>query len=106
MTHPLDGRWDLVITSPMGEQKSFWDLKVEGDTITGSLNDAATEKMTGVVESTESVDDKSFAFKTTLKLQFGKLPFTMTGTIDSETEISGKAAMPIVTSKFRGTKRG
>jgi hypothetical protein len=106
MEHRLNGRWNIVITARMGQQKAVWELKIEGDTITGNIFDEATGKLAGIVESTESLDDDSFSFKTTLKLKFGKLGFTITGKIDSDTEISGEASMRMMgSSKFVGKKQ-
>jgi hypothetical protein len=34
----FDGTWNLEISSPMGAQKSTFDLKVEGNVLTGTLS--------------------------------------------------------------------
>jgi hypothetical protein len=32
----ISGQWDVVVASPIGQQKSLLTLKVEGSTVTGS----------------------------------------------------------------------
>lgn len=36
----VDGKWDLTIKTPMGEQKAVLTLKQEGDALTGEMSGA------------------------------------------------------------------
>ncbi|MEO0880463.1 MAG: hypothetical protein AAFY22_12225 [Pseudomonadota bacterium] len=37
----IDGKWNLVIKTPMGEQTGVLTLKQEGDTLTGQMEGSA-----------------------------------------------------------------
>lgn len=102
--HNLTGEWNVVITSMMGEEKSIWKLSAEDGAITGNIYDMASGEEVGVIEETVSLGDNDFSFKTVLRLPFGKMPFTMTGTIDGDTA-TGISAMPMGESKFVATRK-
>lgn len=94
----IDGTWNLVIESPMGEQKTMVDLKCAGNTVTGtdrgpngaspiadgkadgnnvSWSVSITQPMAMTLEFSARVDGDAIAGRVKAGF-FGSFPFTGT----------------------------
>ena len=80
----VDGKWRLVIDSPIGRQTDEVDLKVEGDKLVGAMSD------TGIFD--RSVQGNDLAFKAK-KAGIATLSFTLS--VDGDT-ITGKCKAGIL----------
>jgi hypothetical protein len=100
MTMSIDGTWTIVVESPMGEQKSTVELKIDGNALTGTShgpngdapiadgkadgNDVSwkldiTQPMPMTLEVSGTVDGNSIAGRVKAGM-FGSFPFTGTRT--------------------------
>lgn len=76
----VDGEWDCVVKSPLGDQKSTMTVVSSGDTFTGTN--------TGAMGSTEIQDGKVDGEKLTWKMSVTvPMPMTLDGaaTVDGDT---------------------
>jgi len=73
----VDGNWNLVMTTPMGERKAALSLQSSGDTLTGTQG--AEGNSTEIFDGTSSGDDVTWKVSIT-----NPMPLTL--------EFSGKVA--------------
>jgi hypothetical protein len=74
----VDGEWDCITKSPLGEQKSVFTVKSNGDTFTG--------QQAGAMGSLDVIDGKVDGNKLTWKMEM-KVPMPMT--LDCEATVDG-----------------
>jgi hypothetical protein len=74
----VDGEWDCVTKSPLGEQKSVFTIKSDGNTFTG--------QQAGQMGSLDVIDGKVDGNKLTWKMDM-KVPMPMT--LDCSATIEG-----------------
>jgi hypothetical protein len=74
----VDGEWDCVTKSPLGEQKSVFTIKTDGNTFTG--------QQAGQMGSLDVIDGKVDGNKLTWKMDM-KVPMPMT--LDCSATIEG-----------------
>lgn len=93
------GKWDCVVKSPLGEQKSVLTVVVDGDTFTGTN--------AGATGSLDVLDGKVDGNKLTWKMDM-KVPMPIMldaeATIDGDTLTGGVTAGPFGTSPMSGTR--
>ncbi|RYG95628.1 MAG: hypothetical protein EON58_13775 [Alphaproteobacteria bacterium] len=76
----VDGRWDSVTKSPMGDQKGVLTLKAEGDSLSGF-----SEGPMGKVEfSGGKIDGNTVSWKMDIKTPMA-MTLEVNGTIDGDT---------------------
>lgn len=96
----VDGVWDTVTKSPMGDQAAAVTLTSSGDTFTGTS--------VGPMGSMELLDGKIDGDKLTWRMEM-KVPFSMTleaeATIVGDTLSGGIKAGAFGTSPITGTRR-
>ena len=96
----LDGEWDCVTKSPLGEQKSVLTVKTDGDTWTGTN--------AGPMGSLDVLDGKVNGNTLTWKMDM-KVPMPImldcTATIEGDTLTGGITAGAFGTSPMTGTRR-
>ena len=96
----VDGEWDCVTKSPLGEQKSVLTVKTDGDSWTGSN--------AGPMGSLDVLDGKVNGNTLTWKMDM-KVPMPImldcTATIDGDTLTGGITAGAFGTSPMTGTRR-
>src|ERR1700744_156942 len=79
----IDGKWEIVINSPLGAQKATLDLKADGASLTGSQQAA---QGSGPLENGK-VDGNTLAWSAKIS---SPMPMTLdfTGTVDGD-KLSG-----------------
>lgn len=95
----IDGIWDCVSSTPMGDQKSVMTLKCDGETVTGtSVTDLET------IEISEGhFDGRVFSWKMRLTEPF-RMNMKGEVVVDGDT-LSGGVSALMGSSAMRGTRR-
>lgn len=96
----VDGTYNITVHTPMGDQKSKLNLKTEGNSLSGSLEDAmsgVTEFMGGTVNGNE------VSWTITPKTPMGPLKLDCKATIDGG-KISGQAVSMFGPAPFEGNR--
>ncbi|NML07032.1 hypothetical protein [Sphingomonas sp. G-3-2-10] len=83
----VDGSWDTLVRSPMGDQKATLTIASSGDTFTGTYS--------GAMGNAEIKDGKVDGDKLTWKLDIS-VPMPMT--LDAEATVDGDAITGTVTA--------
>jgi 2,3-dihydroxybiphenyl 1,2-dioxygenase len=103
-THAVDGSaaaggaWNVVIKTPLGENKVVFDLQVEGGALSGSIK-AATENS----EIREGrIDGRHLTWRSKVSSPI-PMDLTFTASVDGD-KISGGAKSPFGTAPFSGTR--
>ena len=96
----VDGEWDCITKSPLGEQKSVLTVKTDGNSWTGS--NAGPLGSLDVIDG--KVDGNTLTWKMDMKVP---MPLTLdcTATIDGDTLTGGITAGAFGTSPMTGTRR-
>ncbi|ODU22251.1 MAG: hypothetical protein ABS87_02555 [Sphingomonas sp. SCN 67-18] len=96
----VDGEWDCITKSPLGEQKSVLTVKTDGSSWTGS--NAGPLGSLDVIDG--KVDGNTLTWKMDMKVP---MPLTLdcTATIDGDTLTGGITAGAFGTSPMTGTRR-
>jgi len=97
----LDEKWDIVIKTYMGDQRSTAEFQTDGSTLTGKVTDVGTGNSATIFDG--KVDGNKFTYKATLKLPVGELTFEMIGELVGE-ELKGKSVNPMGEFEFIGTR--
>jgi hypothetical protein len=95
----VDGKWNLVVVTPMGERQAALSLKANGSALTGSQ--AADGNSTEIFDGTVSGDNVSWKVSIT-----DPMPMTLefTGAITGN-EIAGSVQLGTFgTASFSGTR--
>lgn len=96
----VDGEWDIVTRTPMGEQKSVLAVKSNGDSFTGSN--------VGTLGSLDVIDGKVDGNRLTWKMEM-KMPFPITldcaATVTGDNIEGGVTAGAFGTSPMSGTRK-
>lgn len=95
------GKWNVVMTSPMGKQSFIADLHVDGPTLTGTTDSPST----GVAEIYEgTVDGDKVKFRVNLTKPM-KLKMSFDFTLESESVLTGTAKAGVFPpAKCRGDR--
>lgn len=96
----VDGEWDCLTKSPLGEQKSIFTVKSDGNTFTGSN--------VGPLGSLEVIDGKVDGNVLTWKMDMKvPMPLTLdcTATIEGDTLVGGITAGAFGTSPMTGVRK-
>ncbi|HEX3603997.1 MAG TPA: hypothetical protein VHU43_07895 [Steroidobacteraceae bacterium] len=94
----VQGRWNITITTPMGAKSGVLELRVDGNTLTGSLSDAD--------HHVEISDGRIEGNRLTWRAKITKpmrLSFKFTAVVE-ENRISGAARHMLGTAAFTGTR--
>jgi hypothetical protein len=95
----VDGNWNIVMSTPMGERKATLSLKASGGTLTGTQG--ADGNSTEIFEGTTSGDDVAWKISVT-----NPMPLTLafTGKVSGDS-ISGEMGVgPMGSFPFTGTR--
>ncbi|QHL90377.1 hypothetical protein GVO57_05415 [Sphingomonas changnyeongensis] len=97
----IDGEWDCITKSPLGEQKSVFTIKTDGDTFTGS-----NAGPTGTLEVADGkIDGNTLTWKMDMKVPM-PMTLTCTGTVDGDTLNAQVSAGAFGSFPMTGTRRG
>jgi len=95
----VDGKWEIVINSPLGAQKAQLDLKTDGGTLSGSQQAA---QGSGPLENGK-VDGNTVSWSAKIS---SPMPMTLdfTGTVDGDTLSGSVKAGSFGSFPFNGTR--
>ena len=98
----IDGKWNMVLNTPMGEKNLVLDAKVDGSALEGVfLSDAGGD---GLPVYEGSADGDSFSFKADFPVpNMGSFTFTLTGTVEGD-NMSGEAMMALGACGFSAVR--
>ena len=84
----MEGKWDLVVHTYMGDMTSHMEFKVDGNVLTGTGEDAAN----GAVANIENgcFENGAFRYTLTIKTAVGEMTNELSGTVDGDT-LTGKS---------------
>jgi hypothetical protein len=94
----IQGKWNITINTPMGDRSGVLELKVDGETLTGSLSDAGHH----VLISDGRVDGNQLKWKAKITKPMN-LSFKFTATVEQD-RISGDARHLLGSATFSGTR--
>jgi hypothetical protein len=95
----VDGKWEIVINSPLGAQKAQLDLKTDGGTLTGSQQAA---QGSGPLENGK-IDGNALSWSAKIS---SPMPLTLdfTGTVEGDTLSGSVKAGSFGSFPFSGTR--
>jgi hypothetical protein len=94
----IQGKWNITIKTPMGDRSGVLELKVDGETLTGSLSDAEHH----VLISDGHVDGNHLKWKAKITKPMN-LSFKFSAIVE-EDRISGDARHMLGSATFSGTR--
>ena len=94
----VQGKWQVTIKTPVGDKSGVLELKVSGDTLTGSLSDA--EHFVAISDGKIDGNKLSWSAKITKPM---RLNIKFSATVD-EDRISGSARHLLGSAAFSGTR--
>ena len=96
---PVEGIWNLKVSTPMGEQTPVLTLKVNGNECSGSFAGAqGTAEFSG-----GSVEGDNVSFKLEVDAMGSKITLECSATVDGD-KISGELKSPMGPAQFSGEK--
>ena len=94
----VQGRWNVKISTPMGERTGVLDLHVQGNTVTGSLSDG--EHHVAITDGKVDGNKLEWQAKVTKPM---RLSFKFTAVVEGD-RISGTARHLLGSATFSGTR--
>lgn len=99
----LDGKWNIVVKTYMGDMPSVAEFKEEGGALTGTVTDSGNGNSAPVVDGV--VDGDSFSYKVTLRVPIGDVTNELSGVIDAAgTALSGTSRNAMGEFPFEATR--
>lgn len=96
----LEGTYNITIHTPIGDQKAKLNLKADGNSLSGSLEDA----MAGITEFTGGmVTDQEASWTATPETPMGPMKLDFKATIEGD-KISGQAVSMFGPFVFEGRR--
>ena len=99
----LNGKWDLVVHTYMGDMTTHMTFEQDGEKLTGTAEDAAN----GAVAAVENgvIKDGAFSYTVTIKTAVGEMTNELSGTVNGDT-LTGTSKNPMGSFDVTGTKIG
>jgi hypothetical protein len=94
----VEGKWNIVIKTPMGDRAGVLDLKVQGEHLSGSLSDA--EYHAPIEDGRVEGNRLRWSARITKPM---KLRFKFTATVEAD-RIQGSARHLLGSADFSGTR--
>lgn len=99
----LNGKWNIVVKTYMGDMPNTADFKAEGGTLTGTVTDSGNGVSATVEKGVVNGDD--FSYEVTLKVAIGEVTNELTGTIGADgNSISGTSKNAMGEFPFEGLR--
>ena len=97
----MEGKWNFTVHTYMGEMKSVYEFKVDGDVLTGTATDSGNGATAPVEDG--KFDGKDFSCKITIKTPVGELTNELKGTVDGD-KITGTSTNPMGSFEVTGER--
>ena len=94
----VQGRWNITIKTPMGDKSGVLELRVDGNSVTGSLSDG--EHHVAITDGKIEGNKLSWQAKIAKPM---RLSFKFTAVVEHD-RISGAARHMLGTATFTGTR--
>lgn len=88
----MEGKWILTVHTFMGDMASKCDYKVDGETLTGTVEDASNGAVAQIEKGT--FKDGAFDYEITIKTAVGEMTNHLTGKLEGD-RLVGKSANPM-----------
>lgn len=99
----LDGKWNIVVKTYMGDMPSVAEFKVEGGKLTGTVTDSGNGNSAPVDGGV--ADGDSFSYKVTLRVPVGEMTNELTGSVNADgTALSGTSKNAMGEFPFEAVK--
>ena len=97
----LNGTWNIVLHTFMGDMRSTLAATVEGDVLTGTVTDASNGAVAPVVNG--KVDGDKFSYEVTIKTAVGEMTNTLTGELVGDV-LKGTSSNAMGSFEFEATR--
>ena len=97
----MEGKWELVVHTYMGDMRSHAEYHVEGNVLTGTIEDAANGAVAPIVNG--KYEDGKFSYTLTIKTAVGEMTNELCGTVEGDS-LSGKSKNPMGEFELTGTR--
>jgi hypothetical protein len=94
----VEGKWNIILKTPVGDKSGVLDLRAEGTTLTGSLSDG--EHHAAITDGKVDGNKLSWSAKITQPM---RLSIKFTATVEAD-RISGAAKHLLGKATFSGTR--
>lgn len=84
----MEGKWELTVHTYMGDMRSHCEYKVEGEKLTGTVEDAGNGAVAPIDNGV--IRDGEFSYDITIKTAVGEMTNHLTGKIEGE-KLVGKS---------------
>ena len=97
----MEGKWDLVVHTFMGDMTTHMEYHVEGNVLTGTAEDGAN----GAVAPIENgkFENGAFSYTLTIKTAVGEMTNTLSGKVEGD-KLTGKSANAMGEFEVTGTR--
>lgn len=97
----MDGKWNLVVHTYMGDMTSHMNFKVDGTTLTGTGEDGANGATASIEDG--KFENGAFSYKITIKTAVGEMTNELSGTVEGDT-LKGKSKNAMGEFDVTGTR--
>ncbi len=98
----IQGAWNIVVHTYMGDQNSLHEYEVDGGVLTGTITDGGNGNKAQIREG--KVDGDHFSFQFTIKIPIGEMEFTMDGALQADGRLKGNSSNAMGSFEFEGTR--
>lgn len=97
----MDGKWLVTVHTYMGDMRSHYEFKADGNALTGTATDAANGATAPVVDGT--FNGSEFSFKITIKTAVGEMTNELSGKLEGD-KLIGKSKNAMGEFDFDGVR--
>ena len=88
----MEGKWIMTVHTFMGDMASKCEYKVDGEVLTGTVEDASNGAVAPIVNGT--FKDGAFDYEVTIKTAVGEMTNHLSGRLEGD-KLVGKSANPM-----------
>lgn len=97
----MEGKWTMTVHTFMGDMASHCDFKIDGETLTGTVEDAANGAVAQIEKG--SFKDGKFDYEVTIKTAVGEMTNHLSGKLE-DGRLVGTSANAMGTFECEGVK--
>lgn len=97
----LNGKWNIVVHTYMGDMRSILDVQVNGNTLVGTCTDASNGAVAALDDG--RIEGNAFSYSITIKTAVGEMTNHLTGEL-VDGMLRGKSANAMGEFDFDGTR--